>query len=393
MAETAPVITLMVHGTEVLVERAVFSALFENSIVSSRMPVVRALRGEPITWSKFMDLTRQAEIPYPLFFAPLEVVEEQVRMKSEKLLAGFNHQPFSLNSRNSVEIRDVELIVKNLMHKQQLLRRHDRSLESNAVVGTLKREGPSVQADAAKLLRMLEFASVDIRQARTKAAAVRLVINRLESQQILVSQAAKDYMPQTIPRWASFSGLTLRDKKVPYIFVAGGEGEHWEPDGRRLFTLILLTVLLARDIFAPVSYSGHTKADAASREYQLAEEILMPADQLATAAFRDLDAIRAEADRFKVTPSAMTVRSWHLGRLGRDRFETYMDELRASFGPPVKHPYTPASAGNALRKYNGSEASKRLLGLLDAGQIVAADFRRIVLLNKSTVAEFRRAVG
>ncbi|CAN5175909.1 hypothetical protein BH11ACT3_BH11ACT3_02050 [soil metagenome] len=392
MTETRSTVSLIVHGVEVPIDRSAFSTLFGNSIVSSRAPVLRALSGDPITWSKFVDLTRQAEIPYPLFFAPLAVVDEQLRLKNSKLLAGFNHQQFSVNSRNIVELRDVELIVKNLLHKQQLLRRHDRSLHKNGIVGRLKREGPSIAADAALLMRELGLESAEIQGARTKGAAIKLLIDRLESKQILVAQATKDYMPQTIPKWTKFSGMTIRDSKVPYIFLAGDEGERWEPDGRRLFTLTLLTVLMARDIFAPMSYGGHTKDPAASREYQLTEQLLMPADQVDPRLLRDLDGIRVEAGRFRVTPSAMTVRSWHLGHLSRERFEMYMDDLRAAFAPPTKHPYTAALPGNALRKYNGREASRRLLALLDAGSIRQNDFRRIVLLNRSTVSEFRSAL-
>ncbi len=47
--------------------------------------------------------------------------------------------------------------------------------------------------------------------------------------------------------------MTVRDAKVPYIFLAGGDhGDFQEPPGRQLFTLVLMTVLVARGIFAPV---------------------------------------------------------------------------------------------------------------------------------------------
>ena len=47
----------------------------------------------------------------------------------------------------------------------------------------------------------------------------------------------------------------------------------------------------------------------------------------------------------------------------------------------------------ALKKYNGTECSRRMLGLMDAGHINPTDFRRIVLLNKvavSQIADFTR---
>jgi hypothetical protein len=50
----------------------------------------------------------------------------------------------------------------------------------------------------------------------------------------------------------------------------------------------------------------------------------------------------------------------------------------------------------ALKKYNGIECSRRMLGLLDAGHINPNQFRRIVLLNKvpaTQIADFRAEVG
>ena len=51
---------------------------------------------------------------------------------------------------------------------------------------------------------------------------------------------------------------------------------------------------------------------------------------------------------------------------------------------------------NALKKYNGLECSRRMLAMLDAGQLNRSEFRRIALLNKipsSQINEFREAVG
>jgi hypothetical protein len=57
-------------------------------------------------------------------------------------------------------------------------------------------------------------------------------------------------MPQRLTH-VKFSGMTIRDNKDPFIFLAGGDhGDDQEPDGRTLFTLALITVLVARRIFA-----------------------------------------------------------------------------------------------------------------------------------------------
>jgi hypothetical protein len=390
-------VTIMLTGLAVPVEREVFIALFKNSVVAGYAAVEQALDGSPIGFKEFLKLTRLAEIPYPLFFAPLDVVEAQVQMKSEKLMAGFTKKSFSMHSRHRVDLCDVELIVKDLLRKQELLRKNDDSLVANKIVGLLKNSPGSVIEDAKALTGAVGVSLADIRAARTKGAAVELLIRRLESNQILVSRSAQNFMPQGMPRHAKFSGMTIKDKKVPFIFLAtGDEGEHLEPSGRKLFTLTLLTVLIARGTFAPVNYDGHTMEESSPPEYELTAEILMPAEEIRGMTFRDLQSVRDAAEVFRLTPSAVAMRAYRLGRIGRDRFRVYMDSLRTEYDARAKpHARTPLPV-NALKKYNGIECSRRMLAMLDAGHLNRTDFRRIMFFNKLAVTdirEFREAVG
>src|SRR5687768_6629234 len=80
---------IVLNGAHVPIDRDVFVSLFHNSVVASYADVRKALDGQPMPFKKFLKLAYQAQIPYPLFFAPLDVVEEQVRIKTEKLMAGF----------------------------------------------------------------------------------------------------------------------------------------------------------------------------------------------------------------------------------------------------------------------------------------------------------------
>ncbi len=52
-----------------------------------------------------------------------------------------------MHSRPKVELCDVELIVKDLMRKQELLRRYDRTLEPNPLVGLVKKSRRPVADD------------------------------------------------------------------------------------------------------------------------------------------------------------------------------------------------------------------------------------------------------
>ena len=107
-------VTLMVDRTPVPVDARVFHALFSSSVVSEYAGVKRALAGTPLQFNEFLDLTRKAEIPYPLFFAPRAVVDAQIQVKVDKLMSGFTKSSFSMNSRHRVELSDVELVVKGL---------------------------------------------------------------------------------------------------------------------------------------------------------------------------------------------------------------------------------------------------------------------------------------
>jgi hypothetical protein len=389
-------ITLGLHGHSIKVDDEVFSALFENSVVAGRSAVAGALAGKPLPWGDFLDLARKADIPYPLFFAPLANVQAQLKLKNDKLMAGFTKASFSMHSRHQVELRDIELIVKDLLRKQELLRRHDQSLTKNKVVGVLTKSTGTVAADAEKLLSVLELSRQSIREAKTKDAALEVIIRRLEANQIFVSKSAKNWMPQQIPSTAKFSGMTIKDKKVPFVFLASGdEGEQLEAAGRKVFTLTLMAVLISTGTFAPVNYDGHTKHEESPREYELTAEILMPAADFRAERILDLQSIRDLADKYRVTPSAVAMRGWRLKLIDDDSFSGFMDALRVEYARRVDPPRRSALAITGLRNYNGVECSRRMLAMLDSGAISRADFRRVVFLNKisaSQLREFREAV-
>jgi hypothetical protein len=384
--------------TPVPIDREVFEALFEQSVVCERAAVRDALRDGTISYRKLIGLARDAEIPYPLFFAPLPVVQEQLRMKREKLMKGFNKKAeFAMNSRNRVHLPQVELIVKDLLRKQAYLRT-DKSLSRNEVVGLLRKPGGSAANDAKRLLDKLELSPSDLRAAKNKTAALNILVAKLEAQHVLVAQSVKKYMPQTMPKNAKFSGMTVKDSKVPYIFIASGdEGEKVEPVGRRVFTVTLLAVLVARGRFATVNYSSYTPDEEMPREYEATAEILMPADDFRGADLSTLEAVREVSEVFKVTPSAIVMRGRRLGLLGRDDADSYLQELQVAYQNADHHPRNPMLQVNALKKYNGLECSRRMLNILDAGGISHGDFCRVMFFNtmrtKEQVNDFRAAVG
>lgn len=390
----APRLDVRISGRTVQIDRAVFVELLENSVASSYVGYERALQSGSITFRDLVELARHGQIPYCLFFAPLPLVREQVAAKTRKLLAGMTKDTFSINSRDVVEMRDVELIVKDLLRKQELLKRCDPTLTKNAIVGLLSRPGTSPAADADKLMAALGLTHEAIISADDKTAALAYIIARLEDNQILVSQSAPSVMPQRLT--VSFSGLTIKDSKVPYVFLAGGDpGDYQEPVGRRIFTLTLLAVLVARKVFAPVTYDGSSVERDVGREYDIVGEILMPAARFRECRLDSLDDVKAVSDLFKVTASAVAVRAMRLGVLDGAVTTRYLDELRREYERISKPPMRSPLVVNALRKYNGRELSVRMLDALDAGKVSAKDFCRVVCLNHiqpAQIGDYRQAL-
>lgn len=389
-------IEVHVSGDFVRVERAVFTALFENSVAHARAPYQHALVDGRIGLDSLVKLARVADVPFSLLFAPLAVVERQVALKTEKLLQGLTKDSFSLSSRHKVELRDVELIVKDLLRKQQLLKSLDPSVSKNQVVGAMRRRSESLVEDAQRFRALIDLDLEEIRRARTKDAALSLLIAKAEAKQILVSQSQNLYMPQRLVG-VKFSGMTIKDNKVPFVFLAGGdEDEHGEPAGRRVFTLTLMLTMVARGIFAPVTYDGTSTGPSPGYDYDLVAEILMPTTEIARAHTESLEMIQTTADRYKVTPSAVVVRAMRLGLLERDAALAHLTDLRNEFAQRKKSQPRPAKAINAVRKYNGVEYSRRMLAAVDGGKLTAADFCRVVCLNKlkpQQIADFRAALG
>lgn len=389
-------IEVQLGKASVSVEAAVFTALLDASVASSRAPYARALETSHIKFADLVALARVGDIPYALFFAPQAVVDRQVAKKAQTLLAGLSKDAFSMNSRSQVRLADIELIVKDLLRKQETLKRLDSSLTVNKVVGCLRRSRESVEADARRLGKALGFASADLKAARTKTAALELLIARLESRQILVAQSQQNFMPQRLPRHAKFSGLCVRDRKIPYVFLTSGDAdESFEPEGRRVFTLVLLAVFVAQAKFAPVTYSDRSAEPITAREYELTEEILMPRAEVRALGAATLDDVRTHADAYRVTPSAFVMRARRLGLVGRGQAEEYLAELAREFAARPKRQARSPLPVNALRRYNGVEFSRRMLGQLDRGAIGKREFCRIVLQNKlkpSEIDRFREAL-
>lgn len=389
-------IDVLLNGEAVSIDEAVFSALLDNSVAGTYVGYERALESRSIKFSDLEYLAEKGDIPLPLFFAPLPLVEAQVAAKTRKLLAGVSRDTFQIGTRSRVELREVELIVRDLIRKQELLKKYDDSLTRNKIVGLLRKPGISAEADAAKLMSAIGLTHEAMRSCKKKESALELLIGLLEANQVLVARSVQNYMPQRLAH-VTFSGMTVRDPKIPIVFLAGGEhGDNQEPVGRTVFTLALMAVLVARRIFKPVTWDGQSTGTDLGREYDTAAAMLMPAERMRALSPVSLDDMKSAADEFKVTPSAVTVRSMRLGQINGETAQGHLEQLRREYAQrPKNTPRSKIRPENGVRKYAGRELSRRMLDVMDSGAISAKEFCRSVCLNKlqpSQIGELRRAV-
>lgn len=384
-------ITVNGAGGYVEIERRTYTALFDNSVLHARRSVQNALEKGSISLEGkdgLLDLARRAEIPYPLFFAPFEHVQAQITRQHEILLRGISKDEFSLNSRHEVQLRDVQNIVRDLLRKQAELKRLDPSIPPNRLIGALNPTDSATEG-ARKLEQILGFTSADLRAARSREEALELLIDRFEQAQVFVSRSQVWVMPQNLYD-VRFSGLTIKDKKIPYIFLTSGEaGENLQPRGRQILTLVLLAALIGYRKFMPVTYDDTSRALITNREYLVAEEVLMPRSEFRAWALTTLDDLEGAADHFRVTPSAVVMRGQRLGKLSRDEVDRHLTTLSIAFAERPKGQGRPSKPVNAVRKYASAEYSRRMLTHLDAGRITLGDFLRIVCLKKIGQSDLR----
>ena len=132
----------------------------------------------------------------------------------------------------------------------------------------------------------------------------------------------------------------------------------------------------------------HSEGAEPGREYDIAAAMLMPGDEVASLDLETLDDITAAAERFKVTPSAMTIRAMRLRLVEPDAAGEYLAELRRAFASRAKSGGRTPYIQNAMRKYVGREMSRRMFDVLDAGRISPGEFSRVVCVKKIAPGDF-----
>lgn len=383
--------SLSIGGDTILIDLGIFRLLFNNSVIHGYKKYENALRHKQVNFTDFVALARKAGIPYTLFFAPRPFVEQSIQQKTAKLLQGITKKIFSLNSRGSVELRDVELIVKDLLRKQELVKRYKKA-SSNELLGCLKSPRVSLTKQATMLRDKLGLDLSKIGEL-SKANTLEYIISLLEAKNVFVSQSSRTFMPQIIHNSVRFSGMCIKDKQYPFIFLNNkDESKSFEPEGRKVFTVIILVVCLAKGKFSPISYDEQAKDLIKDDIYRITEEVLMPAGSIKLMAINSIDDLKQESDKLSVTPSALLMRLQRLAVLNPETIRNYRVTLRDEFSSAPKPRARTPKPVNGFKKYNGRAYSKAIFELVDGGYVTKSEARRVLVQNKQRISfldEFR----
>lgn len=156
--------------------------------------------------------------------------------------------------------------------------------------------------------------------------------------------------------YKNVSGFCLKNPKVPFAFVHMNMADAEEPAGRRIYTLMLLVVLIGLDIYTVTRdwRPGRTRAgrdaEHSPTAHAIVGEFLLP-----SSAFTHLKGRRVTrkiiddlSDAYKLTPTAVTYRLWKARIIDRDERDSLITP-----SIPIKRKARSPYIENAVRKLNG----------------------------------------
>jgi Zn-dependent peptidase ImmA (M78 family) len=288
-----------------------------------------------------------------------------------------------LHSRGRLDVSDVRLLLKDLSRKQLFFNHYALPGQpDNPFIGLIVADMKSRRntAHLAQILR--NYLNVDLNTLRSKSKekVVVYLTEQLELHNILVSFSSHNYMPQKL-KGVEMSGICLKDKKFPVIFINTKDGEEnpriIEPAGRQIFTLVAMLVSLSMNHFVFSNKTKESKAPYLKVVYATVGEFLIPRTDIINEAVNTLDELKQLADRFKVTPSMCLYRLVELGVVEKPLSESLKQQLKDEVRRITGHARQPLQV-NGYARYNGQRFSIEVLRAEQAGRISPEQTRNVL---------------
>lgn len=289
----------------------------------------------------------------------------------------------------------------------------DRYIRTQTFLTSTERYGPnlfskslnglSVERSIERIEAYFGIDRAELREASTKEKALEYLIERLEDGQVNVALGTSE--ARLVPSsknlrslYKNVSGFCLKDTQVPFLFVNMNMADEEEPVGRRLYTLILLLVLVGLGVFSvtrdwrPGRTPRRTKDTYLPHAHKIVSEFFLPSSVLASLRGRQVtsETVQEVASRYKLTPTAVIFRLW------KEKLITAAEKELLTQPPVIiKRRARSPRIDNAVRKLNGrlvTSAAQRAYtsGAITANQVQYVLFGRI---SRKTWRKYKAQLG
>lgn len=371
------------------ISKRVFISLLNSSYVREYVAYKHALRDGEISFEELKTLASKGAVPYPLFFAPLSQVEMQIIDNDENLFQKLpSKDEIRLIGRGGFHVEDVMLIAKDLARKQEFLKKRVLpEVPPNIFIGYIGKKVKQNQpiSEIANDIRNYLGIDLNVLRSKSKAEVIRYIVECAENRNILVSFSSYNFMPQNLSRELGLSGLCIKDKQFPFIFINNRDGDQrpkiLETEGRQTFTLVMMLTCLAMNRFVLSSKKPSRQDSLSKKIFQIAGEILVPRIDLVDVEIIDIDDLKKEATRFKVTPSMFLSRMSECKLITSSLARSLRKVLEAELKSIPESPKHQPLMENGYAKYNGNRFSKEIINAFRNKKISISELKNILFLR------------
>ncbi len=394
-----------VKKEKVKIDKEVFLSLFDLVPIKKYVAYKNALASNEITLADLKNLAQKADIPYPLFFAPKNTIDLQIKDKDKNLFEKLpGKDELRLGARGSIKVGDIEIIAKDLGRKQELFKKRVLPNEDdNEFIGCIAKKAKESVSTEILAKEIREFLEIDLNHMRriSKDDVLSYLSGKAENKNIFVSFSSHNYMPQKIDKDSGLSGICIKDKKFPYIFINTRDGDKkpkiLETSGRQIFTVVSMLVCIAMNKFFISIKTGRLKDASLRQVFLITSEILIPKQDLVGIQIGTLEELKEEAKSFRVTPSMLLSRLRELQLIKKplaDMFRQQLSKELAAMKPKSLRQPLPI---NGYKKYNGERFSREIIRAYDARKISLIEAKNILFrkgrMGGNLFQEYKKKFG
>lgn len=379
-------ISIKIGKSYVKINKNVFLPLLDVSPVKHLESYKNALENNEIRFSHLKDLATRADVPYPLFFASPRHIDKQFKDRQKNLFEKLpSKAEIRLVGRGGFKIEEILLIAKDLGRKQEFLKKRViTTARLNPFIGYVAKKAKGVHTNRELADDIRGYLGINLSELRTKSKAevLNYVRQCAEEKNILVSFSSYNFMPQNIDPEIGMSGICVKDKRFPIIFVNTRDGDLkpkiLESEGRQIFTLVAMLACIAMNRFIFSTKTSKKGAALTNKIFQIVGEILIPKEDISEIEVTNLEELKQESTSFKVTPSMFLMRLKECGfidpQLARRLREKLIDEINLM---PPSRKRSPLQM-NGYGKYNGARFSREIISAFKAHKITQDEMKNIL---------------